>query len=324
MVSAKIVFSPGKKVFAKGGGTRQTKSITQRVESIIHKDFEDSKVARKMASAHRKYVEKIAQAHYGAALQGCIDLVKDSKVKAVADMRNTTPVKGKFTGKRVEQLRYPRFNEREKITVTHAINGKSTPISGLVKIGEELQKDLEKLIEEHPRQDSIVSRGLGRLTRLNSAWDKTIPTIKRVPITGTKGNALVWRKLRKDYFFRNPKSEVFFKKRLAEPSARLSFEAMSSDWKRKVKLMGDKHGVKMISSSAGAIKFQFRLSYPELDTNFDFIRKSFVTGRPVNLAYAGSGTGARGIVYAEMMRPMLRPYASAVGHRFRNILSVLK
>lgn len=135
-----------------------------------------------------------------------------------------------------------------------------------------------------------------------------------------------WKKLSAQYAKRHPKSKQFYRKRQdRDPkSARVAFNNAAQGWKARAKPLSvyQKSTLSFpYDPVKGVMKVQFRINFPNLDAQFDFLRRAFLTGRKDVLVPDLGGNGASGIAQAEMRRPLLRPYAAAVGTSWRKSLN---
>jgi len=258
-----------------------------------------------VADAYRLQIQDIARAYYIAMLKGCKALVNDSGIAAVAQQQEEpTRIGGRTSKGKLVYAREPLFAERGKV------RGITLSSTQRIEFPKKHLSDLQKF---------MVLKSNAK----NAKLEPSIPSSVSVSVPKVS-----WTKLRYDYYHRRPTSELFFKKRPG--AARAAFISASDGWIGNAKSLRDKRGTQKLKATDTRATFQFTVEYPPLDAGFDIIRVAFVRGRKgyridfEPMKAASSPSGAEGILYAEAMRPMLRPYAAAMGNKLREVLKTLE
>lgn len=254
-------------------------ALSQKIEKTIKKQLM-AKVSHEYAKKVRGLISSIAQAYFIGMLQGCKALTRDSTVAAVS---------------------YPDNGQRRK----RNIGGKvvSSRVKKTRKYVEETIRHTEKL-EYKAGTAALSQKRLG---------ESGIVVVR--PDSETVSLKVKWEYLSHDYAKRRPESEVFFRKRLDQMSGSTGAALIAlidqAIGQSNTSAKFNKGAPKLTPHSNGNMHIEFTINYPKLPEEIDFLREALVN-RKANVEIHNLAK-RYGILYAERMRPMYRPYAAAMG-----------
>lgn len=295
-----VKFGKGTTLIPKAGLSATSKqALSHVIEATLKKKGVSVPVMEKAAAIARQRVAAVAQAYFGAAFQGSMQLVLRSNVAAQWDPDSyANPKHSSF--RRKEFVR--RGLAHHKTAATFFM-----PNIHLQKV---------KLLPR-PHEDLLV---------------KLPETIQVKPEASTINQGRGWKKLTERYALRTPKSAMFFHKQTGvDKSARLQFvQAGVALLPKLSNISAFYKGTISFSSGTteGSKTARFTINYPVMGPKFEFIRKAFVSGMHGTSVTVDTGSlGSKGVdalLRAEQHRPLMRPYASEVGKLYKLALRGIK
>ena len=298
MATGKVSVKFGKgtaKIAPKGGTGSSRQALSQLIAAELKKSGITRELAEKEGMKKRQEVASMAKSYFEATVKGSLALVNNSGVAAVYDPDSTPNPK------------HESFRRKD-----------------FIKRGRVRQKGSGTYFTPTIRQTRTLIR------------DANTPAgmVDQVTVVVTNPGGKGWKKLTERYALRSPKSKQFFHKRESEASARRAFliEALklspkltrtSSFYKGTVRIVPGK--------TEGSWVSEFRISYPALGPKFEFLRRAFLSGMSNISVVSGKdsfeelgSTGVDGILRAERYRPLMRPYSSEMGRKFKTALSQME